>query len=73
LKAKHKLPLLLRALELPRSVYYYHLANETFVIKYDIQKELIQQIYHEHKGRYGYRRIMYALRQHGHYLNHKTR
>ena len=72
MKAKHKLPLLLRALELPRSVYYYHLANETFVIKYDIQKELIQQIYHEHKGRYGYRRIMYALRQHGHYLNHKT-
>lgn len=40
--------------------------------KYAKQKALIQQICHEHKGRYGYRRIMYTLRQYGHWLNHKT-
>lgn len=63
---------MLRALNLPRSVYYYHCANTRVTDKYATQKILIQQIYHEHKGRYGYRRIMYALRQYGHYLNHKT-
>ena len=29
-------------------------------------------IFHEHKGRYGYRRIVFALRNAGYYLNHKT-
>jgi putative transposase len=44
----------------------------TVADKYDSQKKLINLIFHEHKGRYGYRRIMYALRQYGHWLNHKT-
>lgn len=53
-------------------MYYYHCANTSIAGKYDAEKALIKQIYHEHKGRYGYRRIMYTLRQHGHWLNHKT-
>jgi transposase InsO family protein len=40
--------------------------------KYETEKARIKQIYHEHKGRYGYRRIMFALRQYGHWLNHKS-
>jgi putative transposase len=33
---------------------------------------LIKVIYHEHKGRYGYRRIHLELRRQGFMLNHKT-
>ena len=33
---------------------------------------MIQQIYDENKGRYGYRRITLELRNRGHILNHKT-
>jgi putative transposase len=32
---------------------------------------LIQAIYHEHKGRYGYRRIKLELKNQGHKVNHK--
>ncbi|KAB2427941.1 transposase, partial [Bacillus cereus] len=34
-------------------------------------KELIQAIYDEHNGRYGYRRIRYELMNRGHKVNHK--
>jgi putative transposase len=40
--------------------------------KYSEVKEVIQQIFHEHKGRYGYRRITWTLRKRGIILNHKT-
>ncbi|KDM89637.1 hypothetical protein EA58_21490, partial [Photobacterium galatheae] len=33
---------------------------------------MIKSIYHEHKGRYGYRRIHLELRKQGIILNHKT-
>ncbi|WP_414931039.1 IS3 family transposase, partial [Vibrio mimicus] len=32
----------------------------------------MQSIYHEHQGRYGYRRIHLELRNRGIMLNHKT-
>lgn len=35
-------------------------------------KELIQSIYHKHKGRYGYRRITDELQNKGIVINHKT-
>jgi transposase InsO family protein len=35
-------------------------------------KDAITAIYHENKGRYGYRRITAQLRQCGFSLNHKT-
>lgn len=35
-------------------------------------KQQIQSLYHQHKGRYGYRRIRLALRHTGVNLNHKT-
>lgn len=40
--------------------------------KYEAEKELIKQIFHYHKGRYGYRRITQTLRRAGFSLNHKT-
>lgn len=40
--------------------------------KYAEKKELIKQIFHDNKGRYGYRRITLALSNKGCKLNHKT-
>ncbi|TCP60085.1 transposase InsO family protein [Baia soyae] len=40
--------------------------------KYKELKEKIEVIFHEHKGRYGYRRITWELRNQGYTLNHKT-
>lgn len=35
-------------------------------------KNKIKEIYHHHKGRYGYRRITFSLRRQGESVNHKT-
>ena len=40
--------------------------------KYEVAKAEIAAIYHENKGRYGYRRITAALQNRGIHLNHKT-
>ena len=40
--------------------------------KYAQVKALIAEIYHQHKGRYGYRRITLELRKTGNLINHKT-
>jgi transposase InsO family protein len=53
-----------------RSTYY--AAMRTKTDKYESEKELIKQIFHYHKGRYGYRRITEVLHRAGFPLNHKT-
>jgi transposase InsO family protein len=58
--------------QLARSTYYYHEKRLTKAAKYSDVKETITAIYHEHKGRYGYRRITAELCKHGFLLNHKT-
>ena len=40
--------------------------------KYCVEKEEITAIYHEHQGRYGYRRITLEMRNRGYIINHKT-
>ena len=40
--------------------------------KYAIIKAEIESIYHEHQGRYGYRRITMELHNRGYQINHKT-
>ncbi len=40
--------------------------------KYEAEKAEITAIYHENKGRYGYRRMTAELRNRSHLLNHKT-
>jgi putative transposase len=40
--------------------------------KYSEIKEVIQQVFNEHRGRYGYRRITLELRNRGYIINHKT-
>ena len=63
---------LLKLAKLPRSTYYYHLKQLKKEDKYKEIKKQIQLIYHENKGRYGYRRITLELHNRGYAINHKT-
>ena len=55
-----------------RSVFYYHLKKLKARDKYADEKENIRSIFHEHKGRYGYRRITSEMRNREFVINHKT-
>lgn len=55
-----------------RSTFYYHRRKSKQPDKYGCEKDEIVSIYHEHKGRYGYRRITAELRNRGYFINHKT-
>lgn len=57
---------------MPRSTYYYYLNKSNSEDKYKQIKEEIQAIYHENKGRYGYRRITMELQNREYKINHKT-
>jgi len=72
LRHEYKIPLLIEIAGLPRSTYYYHAKRRKAVDKYSEIKEQITTIYHEHKGRYGYRRITDELRNREYIVNHKT-
>ena len=64
--------MLLEIAQLPRSTYYYHSKRQKQEDKYAQAKAEITAIYHENKGRYGYRRITDELHNRKIYLNHKT-
>lgn len=55
-----------------RSVYYYHLSAAQQAEPYLEVRAQIKAIFHQHKGRYGYRRVHLELRNQEHYLNPKT-
>ena len=55
-----------------RSTFYYSLNKSKLPDKYAREKEMIKSIYHEHKGRYGYRRITIEMNRLGYSINHKT-
>lgn len=55
-----------------RSVYYYWCQASNRPDARAHEKRLIEAVFHRHKGCYGYRRIMWALRRQGCQLNHKT-
>ena len=55
-----------------RSVFYYHLKRLKAKDKYAVEKKEIKDIFHEHKGRYGYRRITDEMRNRKYVINHKT-
>ena len=55
-----------------RSTFYYWSKALQRPDKYQSEKTAIQQIYHQHKGRYGYRRITSLLKRLGFMINHKT-
>ena len=55
-----------------RSVFYYHLKRLKAADKYAQEKEMIRSIFHEHKGRYGYRRVTAEMRNRGFVISHRT-
>ena len=72
LRREHNLAILLEIAQLPKATYYYHRKKQECVDKYAVAKVEIQTIFHENKGRYGYRRITDELCNRGFCLNHKT-
>ena len=72
LRHEFSLALLLTIAQLPRAILYYHLKQMDIPDKYKKVKAEITAIYHENKGRYGYRRITMELHNHGFSINHKT-
>ena len=72
LRQSFSLELLLDIAQLPRATYYYHVKRQAAPDKYLDAQAAITGIYHENKGRYGYRRITADLRNRGFGLNHKT-
>ena len=65
------LDILLKAIKLARSTYYYHLKQLDKPDKDQELKAEIQSIFIEHKGNYGYRRIHLELRNRGYLINQK--
>jgi len=66
------LAILLNCMQMARSSFYYYQKQMHAVDKYDETKARIRLIYHNHKGRLGYRRITILLRKQGQLINHKT-
>ncbi|WP_142761059.1 IS3 family transposase [Streptococcus mitis] len=71
LMTEFSLDILLKAIKLARSTYYYHLKQLDKLDKNQELKAEIQSIFIEHKGNYGYRRIHLELRNRGYLVNHK--
>ncbi len=63
---------MLKYAEVTRSTFYYQLNRLKEPDKYKEIKEQIMSIYHENKGRYGYRRITLELHNRDFGINHKT-
>ena len=62
---------LLKISSLARSTFYYHL-NASKTDKYSETKQVIEEVFSENDGRYGYRRITDILHTKGIKINHKT-
>jgi len=72
LRDQFSIKALIKLANLKRSTYYYWTKQFDRPDKYAELKSMISTIYHEHKGRYGYRRITLELRNRGYLINHKT-
>ena len=72
LRQSYPVVALLKVVKLARSTFYAWDAARKVPDKYAKAKELIKQIYEDHKGRYGYRRIAIALRVHDIHLHANT-
>lgn len=72
LRHKYDLAVLLSCVKMARSSFYYYIKQLSIVDKYLETKVAIKNLYHQHKGRLGYRRITLLLRGQGQIINHKT-
>ena len=68
----YQLKHLLKAMEMPKSTYYYEISKVDAVkIRNQGLMDEIQEIFEYHKHRYGVRRIHRELLNRGHIVNHK--
>lgn len=72
LRHQYGLKHLLHAADLPRSTFYYHLKKRVLPDSDATLKSRIHQVFEQHRGRYGYRRVALQLRQEGTLVNHKA-
>ena len=72
LRQEHDLKLLLEIAQIPRATFYYHAKRMVQEDKYAAVKVKITELFHEHQGRYGYRRITDELHNQNFTINHKT-
>lgn len=72
LRHRHSLSILLKVSGMARSSFYYQTKQLKNADKYKTEKKVISEIFHQNKGRYGYRRITLELHNRGVVLNHKT-
>lgn len=63
---------MLKRIKMARSVFYYHQKRIAQDDGYNDARTAISRIYNENNGRYGYRRVCYALQSEGRKINHKT-
>ncbi len=66
-----KLKDVLKIVVIPEATYHYHIKKMQQIDPDKEWKGKIYDIFHEHKGRYGYRRIYDELRNQGYMINHK--
>ncbi|MBR5677201.1 MAG: IS3 family transposase [Paludibacteraceae bacterium] len=71
LRRTYRLDVLLELEGMAKSTFYYNLAAGRKSDPDAVLKKRIYQLYHKHKGRYGYRRITLSLRAEGIVVNHK--
>ena len=72
LRHQFDLDILLSCVKMARSTFYYYSKKAGQPDRYEQVKNLISRIYHDHKGRYGYRRITLLLKRDGMAINHKA-
>ncbi|MCM3768823.1 IS3 family transposase, partial [Neobacillus niacini] len=72
LRREFKVIDLVKVAGIARSTYYYWVKQMNRPEKYKEVKEMIQEIFDENQGRYGYRRITMELHNQGLKINHKT-
>ena len=71
LRLTYRLDVLLRLDGMAKSTFYYNLSSIRRGNPDAMLKQRIKDLYHKHKGRYGYRRITFALQSEGIAVNHK--
>lgn len=66
------LSVLLGVAGMARSSFYYCIKCSGTDDKYGVVRNRLNALYNQHKGRYGYRRMLLQLKKEGHTINHKT-
>lgn len=72
LRQQFPLNKLLDIASIARSTFYYQCKTLLVPDKYTDVKQVVQNIFYEHKDRYGYRRVTSVIRSSGLVINHKT-